>query len=538
MRTNPFLSGLRVGLVSGAVTIFLFLIGFMNTGAAITAKLLGRAPAPNTLPAPADFVAFMALLGLLYGVLAARRQMQAASSMAAGMTAALVSGLAAGLAAGVLSGATGWLFGVLSAAKVDPRVYLVALSPDAIRLFLFGLPPVTGALALVAVLAAGGLLGAGLALAWRTWAARPLTAGRRRLTQLYTADVAPRFAASPALRYAAWALLAVALLILPRTWGSYWNYVLGTVGIYVLLGLGLNMITGIAGQLVIGYVAFFGVGAYTFALLSAPAPHHILMNFWLALFIAMLAAGLTGLLLGLPILSLRGDYLAIVTLGFAEIVRILLKSDLLTGFTGGPKGVRDIGGPTLFGQSFNSDVDFVYLIIIAVAVTAFLANRLQRSHIGRGWEAVREDETVARATGVHAYRSKLLALTLSAVIAGLAGVVCASRNQFTGPEDHSLLVAINVICLVIVGGVGSIPGIILGAFALKGLPEVLREMENYRMLVFGALLVMMMNLRPEGFWPAARPRLEGAASAGAAAAPASAPTAGEPSAKQPVSGGI
>jgi len=521
MRRNPLLAGLRAGLVYGAVTVFLFLIGFMTTGAAITARLLGRPPAANALPSAGDCAVFMALLGLLYGALAARRTPDG--------RAALVTGLAAGAAAGLLSGLTGWLFGALSAAKVDPRAYLVALSPDTIRLFLFGLPPVSGALALLAVLALGGLAGAGLVLAWRAWAARPLAAAWQRTGELYTHQVAPRFAASPYLRYAAWALLAAALLILPRTWGSYWNYVLGTVGIYILLGLGLNLITGNAGQLVIGYVAFFGVGAYTFALLSAPAPHHILMGFWPALLIAMLAAGLTGLLLGLPILSLRGDYLAIVTLGFAEIVRILLKSDLLTSFTGGPKGVRDIGGPTLFGRSFSSDVDFVYLILVAVVVTAFLANRLQRSHIGRAWEAVREDETVARATGVHAYRSKLLALTLSAVIAGLAGVLFASRNQFTGPEDHSLLVAINVICLVIVGGIGSIPGIVLGAFALKGLPEVLREMENYRMLAFGALLVMMMNLRPQGFWPAGRPTL------GASSAPTTAPAAPQPI-EQPAAG--
>ncbi|MCX6065658.1 MAG: branched-chain amino acid ABC transporter permease [Chloroflexi bacterium] len=150
----------------------------------------------------------------------------------------------------------------------------------------------------------------------------------------------------------------------------------------------------------------------------------------------------------------------------------------------------------------------MYLIIIAVLVVSFLAHRLQNSRTGKAWFAINLDETVARATGINAFASKLLALSLSAAVAGLAGVLFASRNQFTGPDDHALMVAINVICLVIVGGIGNIPGIFLGAFALKGLPEVLREIESYRMLVFGVLLVVMMRLRPEGFLPAKRPELE------------------------------
>jgi len=337
----------------------------------------------------------------------------------------------------------------------------------------------------------------------RGWLAATGGVNRLSHTAVVRQVVQNRFA-----RYGFFALMAAALIILPRQWGSYWNYVLGTVGIYILLGLGLNIITGLAGQLVIGYVAFFAIGAYSFSLLSAPEPHHLMMNFWPALLIGVLAAAVSGFLLGLPILNLRGDYLAIVTLGFAEIVRILLKSDLLTSFTGGPRGLRDIGGPTLLGQSFTSDVDFMYLIIIAVMVVTYIAYRLQNSRAGRNWVAIREDETVARATGINAFTSKLLALAISAAIAGLAGALFASRNQFTGPDDHALIVSINVICLVIVGGIGSIPGIFLGAFALKGLPEVLREIENYRMLVFGALLVVMMRLRPEGFWPATRPSLD------------------------------
>ena len=206
-------------------------------------------------------------------------------------------------------------------------------------------------------------------------------------------------------------------------------------------------------------------------------------------------------------MRLRGDYLAIVTLGFGEIIRILLKSDVLTSFTGGPRGIQDIHGPTLFGKPFN-DIDYMYLIILAVILAIYIYNRLQHSRTGRAWLAVREDETVARATGVDTQRYKLLALMIGAAFAGLAGAIYASRNAFTGPDEHSLMASINVLCLIIVGGMGNIPGTLLGAFALKGLPEILREVENYRMLVFGALLVAMMIIRPEGLIPSQRPTLE------------------------------
>jgi branched-chain amino acid transport system permease protein len=300
----------------------------------------------------------------------------------------------------------------------------------------------------------------------------------------------------------------VVMFFLPRTWGSYGNYIIGTVGIYVILGLGLNIIVGLAGQLVLGYVAFFAIGSYTVALLTAPQPHALQWNFWLVLVIGIILSALTGILLGLPILRLRGDYLAIVTLGFGEIIRILLRSDILTSFTAGPQGVRNIAGPSIFGIPFSSDVDFLYLIILAVLLIIFITNRLQNSRTGRSWVAIREDEVAARATGINTFQSKLLALAIGAAFAGLGGVLFASRNQFTGPEDHTLMVSINVLALVIVGGMGSIPGIILGAFALKGLPEMLRELDIYRLMFFGGLLVVMMILRPEGLWPAARPQLE------------------------------
>jgi branched-chain amino acid transport system permease protein len=301
-------------------------------------------------------------------------------------------------------------------------------------------------------------------------------------------------------------LLGIALYFLPLAWGSYWNYIMGTVAIYILLGLGLNIIVGYSGQLVLGYVAFFAIGAYTFALLTAPEPHGIEMNLWLAVVISVFFATLTGLLLGLPILNLRGDYLAIVTLGFGEITRILIRSDLLTPFTNGPNGVTNVGQPFWRGHIF-SDVNYVHLLMLLVLISLFVAKRLKDSRTGRAWIAIREDQTVAQATGVNTYRYKILALLLGSAFAGLSGALFASRNQFTGPEDFTLMVSINVLCIVIVGGMGSLPGVVIGAFVLKGLPELLRELEDYRLLAFGALLVVMMIVRPSGLWPTKRKRM-------------------------------
>ncbi|NSW53593.1 MAG: ABC transporter ATP-binding protein [Anaerolineae bacterium] len=295
---------------------------------------------------------------------------------------------------------------------------------------------------------------------------------------------------------------------MPFVWGSYWNYVMGTVGLYILLGLGMNIIVGLSGQLVLGYVAFFAIGAYAMGLLSSPEPLGIQLGFWPALLASILVAALTGILLGLPILNLRGDYLAIVTLGFGEIIRILIKSDSLTWFTGGPKGLRAIAQPAIFGLKFNSDVNFMHLILVGVLVGVFIAYRLQYSRTGRAWLSVQGDQTVSRATGVNTYQYKILALALGAAFAGIGGAIFASRNQFTGPEDHVLMVSINVLCLVIVGGMGSLPGVILGSFVLKGIPELLRDLTDYRLLVFGVLLVVMMIVRPEGLWPTRRPKLE------------------------------
>lgn len=507
MRTSAVNRGLRTGVTFGIAIVIMFLIGFTVTGAELTGQMLGTPPSYSTMPSPLFFAIFMTLIGVWAGISASSSRSLTESDT---WQYVLVSGASVGVVSGLFAAAIGFLFGDLSINNIDPRAYLPAVSPDAIKMYIFNQTPLVGSLLLFALMTVSSLAAAALSFFMRNnaWIKNKSQNTLTSAQGYFESEQAQNIIQSKYARYGFWTIVAALLLILPRTWGGYWNYVLGTVGIYIILGLGLNMVTGWAGQLVIGYVAFFAIGAYTFALLTAPEPHHLVWNFWIALGLAVLAAGVSGLLIGLPILNLRGDYLAIVTLGFAEIIRILLKSDLLTDFTAGPRGVRDIAGPTIMGKSYVSDVDFMYLVIIAVLVVTFIANRLKNSRTGKAWFAINQDETVARATGINAFLSKLLALSLSAAIAGLAGVLFASRNQFTGPEDHVLMVSINIICLIIVGGSGSIPGVFLGAFALKGLPEILRETQNYRLLIFGMLLVVMMRLRPEGFLPARRPKLE------------------------------
>ena len=508
MKSPALDKGIRTGVIFGVVIVTMFLIGFTLAGAGLVGKLFGASSSYST-PSLVYFVIFMVLIGIWTGISASPRPSLETDTLKRALTA----GVSAGAVSGVFAAGIGAIFGALLSNHIDARTYLPSVSPESIRIFLLNRSPMTGSLLLFALLTASSVAGAVISFFLRN--NDRLKSSVRRAVEsawgLTRSEGVSRVLQNQYSRYALLLLTAAILIILPRTWGGYWNYVFGTVGIYIILGLGLNIITGWAGQLVIGYVAFFAIGAYTFALLTAPEPHQLTWNFWIALGLGVLAAALAGLLIGLPILNLRGDYLAIVTLGFAEIIRILLKSDLMTAYTAGPRGIRDIAGPSLFGRSFVSDVDFMYLIIVAVLVVTFLAHRLKNSRTGKAWFAINLDETVARATGINAFASKLLALSLSAAIAGLAGVLFASRNQFTGPDDHALMVSINVICLVIVGGIGNIPGVFLGAFALKGLPEILRETENFRLLIFGVLLIVMMRLRPEGFLPAQRPELEKAA---------------------------
>jgi len=501
---------LSAGVTFGIVTIFLFLIGFTSTSGNLLADLFGNenaAPFLGLTPQMINMIIFLALVGLWAGSYGSRKNKGQTDDPWAP---ALIGGLTAGLVHGILVGLLALLVGTLNLNHVPINMYLAAMLPAAIKMFLLGGSPVQGAIFHLVLFTLTGFLGGLLSrgLGRGSWRVRAGANWKNDWDIFNQKPFIKQVRGSRATRYVVYGVLLVLFFLVPLVAGQYWNYTIGTVFIYVLLGLGLNIVVGLAGLLDLGYVAFFAIGAYTMALLTAPAPQHLMWNFWIVLPIGIVLAAFTGLLLGAPVLRLRGDYLAIVTLGFGEIIRILSSSDALTPFTGGPKGVPNIAGPTLFGKPFNSGVDYVYLIFLAVFLIIFITNRLQNSRVGRAWEAMREDETVSRAMGINTLKQKLLAFAIGAAFAGLGGALFASRNQFTGPEDFTLMVSINVVAVVIVGGMGSIPGVIAGALVLKGLPEVLRELQDYRVMVFGALLVVMMLWRPAGIIPSSRRKME------------------------------
>ena len=294
--------------------------------------------------------------------------------------------------------------------------------------------------------------------------------------------------------------------------------------IYIMLGLGLNVVVGLAGLLDLGYVGFYAVGAYSYALLAM----YFQVGFWTGLVAAGALAALFGFLLGFPVLRLRGDYLAIVTLGFGEIIRILLNN--MTWLTNGPNGIGGIDKPTLFGLEFNRRaaegaqtfheffgiafntnhrVMFLYLLALAlVLATLFVINRLLRMPLGRAWEAMREDEIACRALGLNPTHIKLTAFTIGATFAGFAGCFFAARQGFISPESFTFIESAIILAIVVLGGMGSQLGVILAAIVMTVLPELAREFNEYRMLLFGLLMVVMMIWRPQGLLPMKRPHLE------------------------------
>jgi branched-chain amino acid transport system permease protein len=303
-----------------------------------------------------------------------------------------------------------------------------------------------------------------------------------------------------------------AVLFVPILGGSFVAQVLVVVGLYTLMGLGLNLEVGLAGLLDLGFVAFFAIGAYTVGLLTSVGTLGIAnWSFWSAIPVAVLTALIAGVVFGIPVLGIRGDYLAIATLGFGEITRLLVASDFLRPWLGGSQGVLEIPPPVLaltvpgLGQisyQFGGPDQIFYLTLISSAVVVYFAWRLQHSRLGRAWMAIREDEDVAEALGVHLVRVKLLAYGLGAAFAGVAGAIFAVMVGSIFPHSFQLLVSINVLALIIVGGIGSNPGVVIGALALVGLPELLREFGEFRFLIYGAVLVAMMLLRPAGLLPA------------------------------------
>jgi branched-chain amino acid transport system permease protein len=535
-------SGVRSGLMIGLVAIFIVLIGMVQTFA--KRFLVG------------DLTLSMVIL-VTFGV--------AAASLAAGQVdksdARLSRKLLAGVIASFITGVA--LASMLFLASMVPmRDVLVNVTPEMVAALSFGLPVGVGAAALVLLSVTVGVL-AILArllpprlgrLLWETIAAvilvglfweaitgldisrlflttTGLKAGktlptlgavlvvvvvaavgllRSRARPAVPGKVAvPAFTTGGARRYVVMGLIVGALAALPFAVGLFWSQTLTTIGLFALMGLGLNIVVGMAGLLDLGYVAFYAIGAYTMALLSSPASSaHLGIPFWVALPVALLAAATAGILLGIPVLRLRGDYLAIVTLGFGEIIRLLAQSDMLKPYIGGPQGILETPSPNFFGIPMDDPRYLYYLLLGACLVVVFLSMRLNDSRVGRSWIAVREDEDVAQAMGINLVVAKLMAFAIGAAFAGVGGAIFASRQGAIFPADFTLFVSINVLCLIIIGGIGSIPGVITGAFFLVGLPEVLREVDEYRILAYGAGLVIMMIVKPEGLVPSARRRLE------------------------------
>ena len=292
-------------------------------------------------------------------------------------------------------------------------------------------------------------------------------------------------------------LIAIAVFAsaFPFVFSMYQTNIMTTALIYVVIGLGLNIVVGLAGLLDLGYVAFYAVGAYTYALLN----YHFGLGFWTVLPIGAGLGTLFGILLGFPVLRLRGDYLAIVTLGFGEIIRLILEN--WNEFSFGPSGIANIPRPGFFGMQMSLPAVTIYTYFLMIGLTLFtifVVRRLQNSRIGRAWIALREDEIACQAMGIDPTRTKLTAFALGATWAGMGGVVFAAKTTFINPASFTIWESIIILCIVVLGGMGSIIGVTSGALILILLPEYLRAFSEYRMLLFGAVLVIMMVFRPGG----------------------------------------
>jgi branched-chain amino acid transport system permease protein len=297
----------------------------------------------------------------------------------------------------------------------------------------------------------------------------------------------------------------LAALSFPLFSDAYQTNVMISTLLYVMLGLGLNIVVGLAGLLDLGYVAFYAVGAYSYALLN----QHFGLGFWTVLPLGGLLGAVCGVLLGFPVLRLRGDYLAIVTLGFGEIIRLVLEN--WGDFTHGPSGVANIARPGLFGidLSIHQAAIYIYYIVFAmVLVTIFVVTRLKNSRIGRAWLALKEDEIACQAMGVDKAKTKLMAFALGSTWAGFAGVIFAAKTTFINPACFTFLESALILSIVVLGGMGSITGVIVGAVVIVVLPESLRDFPQFRMLLFGAILVIMMIFRPQGLISTERKKYE------------------------------
>lgn len=535
-----------IGLVFGVIALHLAIVGLLpmlNQRAVIVGVLsLGHGT--------------LLVIGLGAGAFTVRHQVRR-----------IATTLCAGLAGAIAAVPLALLVTVML--HVNLRWMFIALSPDLLHMLTFGLPATPG---LALLIIGGGVLGiAGCLLSWApmrvrhalvwgcsafviagvfqeliqimlqandwtisiqdllyTWEGlTPQGAGILFLGgvlagggfELLRARTAPRGDEPPQTvrrrRAINMAILLAALIVFPLVAGSYVGQVMMLVGLYILMGMGLNLEVGLAGLLDLGFVAFFAVGAYTTAILTADSPHALAsytalpsLTIWEAMPISVLMAVIVGVAFGMPVLGVRGDYLAVATMGLGEIVRVLVASDFAAPLLGGAQGVLQIPRPALGDLVLNDPVQLFYVTLAASMVAAWFAWRLENSRLGRAWMALRDDEDVAQALGINLVSVKLLAYGLGAAFAGLAGSIFATMLGTIYPSSFQLLISINVLALIIVGGMGSLPGVVVGAAVLIGLPELLREFGEYRYLFYGAALVIMMRIRPEGLWPSPTRRRE------------------------------
>lgn len=535
---GPVALSLKTGLVLGILSLYLALVGvyltFDKSWVVVNMLSMGRA--------------LLVIVPLLAGVMVAYRNRAHGLGMQVG--GAVLAGL-------IVGGFTACLLPIILFG--DLRTMFVALSPPLAKMLSLGLAPAPGALALIAGSAVAALLGAILTVISPA-IRRPITVGLaalavvallQELLQLILrgggsilsfvsrglfqyggltaqgaiivfvvaavasivvdklrAPFKARFAELPPhvsrfLHRVGIVALLAAIIFFPLVGGSFVAQVFLLVGLYALMGMGLNVEVGLAGLLDLGFVAYFAIGAYTIALLTADSPHALAsMSFWVALPIAVLVSVAFGFLFGIPVLGIRGDYLAVATLGIGEIVRVLVLSDVAQPLLGGAQGILNIPSPAIGSFELATPTSLYFLTVCCLAVATYFAFRVQDSRLGRTWMAMRDDEDVAQALGINLVKTKLLAYSIGAAFAGVAGAIFAVMLKSIFPHSFQLLISINVLALIIVGGLGSLGGVIVGALVLIGLPELLREFGEYRFLLYGAVIVAMMRLQPEGLWPA------------------------------------
>ncbi len=541
---------IRAGLLAGVVAIYLCLVGLVGT---LSSYVVGRISVGRV---------FLAFPALLVGYIVARPGVTSGEVRRLPIRAGVAVGALAGGTAGVVLAAG---VGVVDLVGQDTaRSVFVAVSPQLMNALAFGRSGVVGTLILVLVGVALGAIGGGVSAApddvrkptiiagataltlglLRTivhpalaqlgisddWLYSPITLGLTWLGAIlvfvvtYAATAfwrarrtvvvarARRVAGTEArLRVGVLAVIALVLIVLPFLVGSIVTQILGSVGIYILMGLGLNIVVGYAGLLDLGYVAFFAVGAYTTAVLTGglrittvglvPPTLSLHLSFFVAVPIVVTVAAIVGLLIGAPVLRLRGDYLAIVTLGFGEIARILFTSDWLKGIFGGTQGMSGIPAAPIGDLQFRNSQPFYFLVLGFCLVAVYFSWRLADSRVGRAWNAMREDEQVAEAVGVSTVRYKLLAFAMGGAVGSLGGALFAIQVGSLNDASFTILVSITALAVVILGGMGSIPGVVVGALVLIGIPGVLSEFAQYRLLLYGAVLMAIMILRPQGLIP-------------------------------------